>query len=158
MALGPRARHVRQHRRVLGRRCRRGQQTSVDLVDTSGPALRTAERNLAHNRFIGAVRTCTVHTSTGDTFVEMDRLRRREQRFDLVVLDPPSFAQRESDVANAVRAYARLTKAAVGLIERGGSLVQSSCSSRVTADDFFTTVHEAAALAGVELPRDPANR
>jgi 23S rRNA (cytosine1962-C5)-methyltransferase len=92
-----------------------------------------------------------VHTSTGDAFVEMERLRRREQRFDLIVIDPPSFAQREVDVPNAVRAYARLTKAAVGLVEGGGSLVQSSCSSRVTADEFFTTVHEAAASAGVEL-------
>ena len=33
-----------------------GGATSVDLIDVSGPALRTAERNLAHNRFIGAVR------------------------------------------------------------------------------------------------------
>jgi 23S rRNA (cytosine1962-C5)-methyltransferase len=92
-----------------------------------------------------------VHTTTGDAFVEMDRLRRREQRFGLVVVDPPSFAQRSADVPNAVRAYARLTQSAVGLVEQGGSLVQSSCSSRVTADEFFTTVHEAAAVAGFEL-------
>jgi 23S rRNA (cytosine1962-C5)-methyltransferase len=128
-----------------------GGATSVDLVDVSGPALRTAERNLAHNRFIGAVRACTVHTTTGDAFVEMDRLRRRDQRFGLVVVDPPSFAQRSADVPNAVRAYARLTQSAVGLVEQGGSLVQSSCSSRVTADEFFATVHEAAAVAGFEL-------
>ena len=70
-----------------------GGATSVDLIDVSGPALRTAERNLAHNRFIGAVRACTVHTATADAFVEMERLRRRDQRFDLVVLDPPSFAR-----------------------------------------------------------------
>ncbi len=128
-----------------------GGATSVDLIDVSGPALRTAERNLAHNRFIAAVRACRVRTSTGDAFVEMERLRRREQRFDLVVVDPPSFAQRQADVANALRSYARLTKSAVGLVEHGGSLVQSSCSSRVTADEFFTTVHEAAASAGVAL-------
>jgi 23S rRNA (cytosine1962-C5)-methyltransferase len=81
----------------------------------------------------------------------MERLRRREQRFDLVVLDPPSFAQRAADVPNALRSYTRLTKAAVGLVEPGGSIVQSSCSSRVTADEFFATVHEAATSAGVEL-------
>jgi 23S rRNA (cytosine1962-C5)-methyltransferase len=128
-----------------------GGATSVDLIDSSGPALRTAERNLAHNRFITAVRTCKVHTSTGDAFVEMDRLRRRDQRFDLVVVDPPSFARRASDVPTALRAYARLTKSAIGLLERGGSLVQSSCSSRVTADAFFNAVHEAAASAGYAL-------
>jgi 23S rRNA (cytosine1962-C5)-methyltransferase len=124
---------------------------SVDLIDVSGPALRTAERNLAHNRFIAAVRACTVRTSTGDAFVEMERLRRREQRFDLVVVDPPSFAQRLTDVPNALRAYARLTRSAVRLVASGGSLVQSSCSSRVGADEFFTTVYGAAASAGVEL-------
>ena len=128
-----------------------GGATSVDLIDVSGPALRTAERNLAHNRFIGAVRACTVRTSTGDAFVEMDRLRRREQRFDLVVVDPPSFAQRQADVANALRAYGRLTRSAIGLVAPGGALVQSSCSSRVSADEFFATVHEAAGAAGVEL-------
>jgi 23S rRNA (cytosine1962-C5)-methyltransferase len=128
-----------------------GGATSVDLIDASGPALRTAERNLAHNRFIGTVRACKVRTTTGDAFVEMERLRRREQRFDLVVVDPPSFAQRETDVANAIRAYTRLTRSAVGLVEPGGSLVQSSCSSRVTADVFFATVHQAAASAGAEL-------
>ena len=82
------------------------------LVDVSGPALRTAERNLAHNRFIAAVRDCTVHTTTGDAFVEMDRARgRREQRFDLVVLDPPSFARTQTRRRpNALRAYARLTR------------------------------------------------
>ncbi len=128
-----------------------GGATSVDLIDVSGPALRTAERNLAHNRFITAVRGCTVHTTTGDAFVEMERLRRREQRFDLVVIDPPSFAQRQTDVTNALRAYARLTRTAVGLVAPGGALVQSSCSSRVTADEFFATLHEAAAAGGVEL-------
>ncbi len=128
-----------------------GGATSVDLIDVSGPALRTAERNLAHNRFIAAVRACTVHTTTGDAFVEMERLRRREQRFDLVVVDPPSFAQRQTDVTNALRAYARLTRSAVGLVAPGGALVQSSCSSRVTADEFFATLHEAAAAGGVEL-------
>ena len=96
-----------------------GGATSVDLIDVSGPALRTAERNLAHNRFITAVRGCTVHTTTGDAFVEMERLRRREQRFDLVVIDPPSFAQRQTDVTNALRAYARLTRTAVGARRTG---------------------------------------
>jgi len=128
-----------------------GGATSVDLIDVSGPALRTAERNLAHNRFITAVRGCTVRTTTGDAFVEMERLRRREQRFDLVVIDPPSFAQRQTDVTNALRAYARLTRTAIGLVAPGGALMQSSCSSRVTADEFFATLHEAAAAGGVEL-------
>ncbi|HEX4982665.1 MAG TPA: class I SAM-dependent rRNA methyltransferase [Ilumatobacteraceae bacterium] len=128
-----------------------GGATSVDLIDVSDAALRTAERNFAHNRFIAAVRGCAVRTSTGDAFVEMERLRRREQRFDLVVVDPPSFAQRLTDVPNALRAYGRLTKSAVRLVAPGGSLVQSSCSSRVGADEFFTTVREAAASAGVEL-------
>jgi 23S rRNA (cytosine1962-C5)-methyltransferase len=54
-------------------------------------------------------------------------------------------------VPNALRAYARLTRSAVRLVAAGGALVQSSCSSRVGADDFFTTVRGAAASAGVEL-------
>ena len=44
-----------------------------------------------------------------------------------------------------------MTRSAVGLVAPGGALVQSSCSSRVTADEFFATLHEAAAAGGVEL-------
>ncbi len=81
----------------------------------------------------------------------MAALAAGRRRFDIVVVDPPSFASRRDQVPAAVHAYARLTALAVGLLEPGGVLVQASCSTRVTADEFHATVERAARAAGRPL-------
>ena len=78
-------------------------------------------------------------------------MARRGRRFDVVVVDPPSFAARRSSVPAALRAYGRLTAHALALLEPGGLLVQASCSSRVSADEFVDTVFTAARDAGHRL-------
>ena len=79
-----------------------------------------------------------------DAFESLADLRRRGQTFDLVIVDPPAFAKRESEIDNALRAYARLTELALRVTARGGTVALASCSSRVTADQFFATVNRAA--------------
>jgi 23S rRNA (cytosine1962-C5)-methyltransferase len=125
---------------------------SVHLVDQSAPALAAGQRNLAHNLRLREVRECAIHTTVGDAFDVLAALGRRDaERFDLVVLDPPSFASRQSHVDRALRSYAALTRLGVALLRPGGVLVQASCSSRVTADQFFETVLTAARDAGRPL-------
>jgi 23S rRNA (cytosine1962-C5)-methyltransferase len=125
-----------------------GGATSVHAVDASEPTLEVARRNLAHNADVPTVAACTVTTQVADAFDAMGGLARSGRRFDLVVVDPPSFAQRAATVGRAKAAYAKLTKLAIGLIEDGGVLVQASCSSRVSPAEFFDTVTEAAADHG----------
>ena len=124
---------------------------SVHLIDQSAPALETAERNIAHNRQLGEVRRCAVHTTVGDAFEVLATLAQRDERFDIVVVDPPSFASNQAAVDRALAAYARLTRLALAVTKRGGTLVQASCSSRVTTDDFVQTVLDAAASAHREV-------
>ena len=124
---------------------------SVHLIDQSAPALATAERNIAHNRHLGEVRRCAVHTTVGDAFEVLTTLAKRDEQFDIVVVDPPSFASNQAAVGRALAAYARLTRLALAVTKRGGTLVQASCSSRVTADDFVQTVLDAAASAHREV-------
>jgi len=125
---------------------------SVHLVDQSAPALAAAQRNIAHNLRLREVRECAIHTTIGDAFDVLAALGRLEvERFDLVVLDPPSFASRQSHVDRALRAYAALTRLGVALLRPGGVLVQASCSSRVSADQFVETVITAARDAGRPL-------
>ena len=124
---------------------------SVHAVDASAPTLEVARRNLDHNADVPAVAACAVTTQVADAFDAMGALSRAGRRFDLVVVDPPSFAQKAADVGRARAAYAKLTKLAIGLIEDGGILVQASCSSRVTATDFFDTVTAAAEEHGADF-------
>lgn len=129
---------------------------SVLAVDLSAPTLAVAERNLAHNADREAVRRCTVTTEVADAFEALARYGRQHRRFDLVVVDPPSFAQRQLNVPRALDAYARLTALSVALVRPGGTLVQCSCSSRVTDEQFHRTVVHAAAQA--DRPLDVLRR
>ncbi len=122
-----------------------GGAVSVHSVDLSAAALETAERLFALNRGREAVAACEHATTVGDAFAVLELLARRSTTYDLVVIDPPSFATRQSHTAAGLHAYARLTRLGLAVLRPGGLLVQSSCSSRIAADDFFHTVHRAAA-------------
>jgi 23S rRNA (cytosine1962-C5)-methyltransferase len=124
---------------------------SVLAVDLSAPTLAAGEHNMSLNAHLDAVRACEFATEVGDAFEVMVRLAREGRDFDIVVVDPPSFAQRQANVEGALRAYTRLTHLALRLVRRGGTLVQASCSSRVSAEQFFDTVLDAADDAGRPL-------
>jgi 23S rRNA (cytosine1962-C5)-methyltransferase len=125
-----------------------GGAAEVVSVDASAPTLAVAERNMAHNLDLPAVRSCRHSVLTGDAYEVMDRLRRARERFDVVVVDPPSFAQRQESIERALHAYGQLTERAVGLLREGGLLVQASCSSRVGADEFHAAVRAGVLRAG----------
>lgn len=124
---------------------------SVHSVDLSAAALEAARANFGHNQKVPAVRACRLDTTVGDAFAVLAALAAAGERYDVVVVDPPSFAHSSAGVAGARRAYRRLSGLAVGLVADGGLLVQASCSSRVGADDFFAEVHAGAAGAGRRL-------
>lgn len=123
---------------------------SVHLVDLAAPAIEAARRNIEHNLRLREVRDCQVRTTVGDAFDVMQELGRSSataDRYDVVVVDPPSFAQNQASVDRALRAYGKLTRLAVALVRPGGMLVQASCSSRVDTDAFANTVHDGARRA-----------
>ena len=128
-----------------------GGATRVTSVDQSEPALAAAERNFAHNASLPNVRHCERDSIVGDAYEVMDRLVQRRKHYDIVVVDPPSFAQRKSNVDRALHAYGQLTQRAVQLTRPDGLLVQASCSSRITEEQFFATVRGSAQRAGYDL-------
>jgi len=129
---------------------------SVTAIDISEPTLAVAARNLGYNAQLPAVAACTYKPVVADAFREMEKVQRRGEKFDIVIIDPPSFARRAFETERAISAYSKLTDLGVRLVQRGGLLVQSSCSSRVTADDFYATVARAAGRA--ERPLDELRR
>jgi 23S rRNA (cytosine1962-C5)-methyltransferase len=128
-----------------------GGATEVHSVDLSLPAIEAAERNMVHNAGNPAVAAAKHIGHHGDAFEVMSRMQREGEQFDLVIIDPPSFAQKQASVDGALKAYRGLTKLGLALTAPGGILVQASCSSRVTEDDFFDIVFSTAAAEGVEL-------
>ncbi len=112
--------------------------TEVVSVDISAKALEMATDNGQLNTHKGSHRTIAM-----DAFQAMEQLHREGERFDVVVIDPPSFAKNAKEVDRAKKSYARLAKLAVTLVVDNGILVLASCSSRVSSDAFFKINEEA---------------
>jgi 23S rRNA (cytosine1962-C5)-methyltransferase len=129
----------------------RGGAPEVTSLDASAPALAAAKRNFYLNRHIPAVAAAHHALLEADAFDALSDLHRERRRFDLVIVDPPSLAAQRGHLESALQAYARLTNLALGVLAPAGALVMCSCSARVGADEFFSTVSGAAARAGRPL-------
>lgn len=125
--------------------------SQVHSVDLSPHAVAETARHLEMNRSIPAVRRLRHRGIVGDAFEVLAQLERGGEHYDVVVVDPPSFANRRADVAGALRAYSTLTDRAVRLVRPGGMLVQASCSSRVQGEDLERSMHSGAARSGRRL-------
>ncbi|WP_246109045.1 class I SAM-dependent rRNA methyltransferase [Seonamhaeicola algicola] len=104
----------------------------VTSLDISKQALEIAVANGKLNTYTG-----THKTIAGDAFEALNKLIKNQVTFDVVVIDPPSFAKQASEIALAQKKYAQLAELGEKLTAKNGLLVLASCSSRVTANVFF---------------------
>lgn len=105
--------------------------SEVFCVDASGFALDGVERNAALNG-IAEKMTCV----EGDVFEALKELKAAEERFDVIVADPPAFIKRKKDLKNGEGAYRRLNEQAMRLLSKDGILVSASCSMHLPEDDL----------------------
>ncbi len=117
----------------------------VTSVDISKQALENASENAKLNSYSGKHKTIA-----GDAFEIMQKFISGEKTFDVVVIDPPSFAKSKKEIEKAKIKYKQLAELGVQLTAKGGVLVLASCSSRVSASEFFR-INEAVLNA---QPRD----
>lgn len=108
-------------------------------IDVGEEVVARARRNADLNGLGGACRF-----EAGDAVEALARLREAGERFDLIVLDPPSFTRSKKGVAAARRAYVDVNRKAMRILERGGILATSSCSHHITEPTFLECVQEAA--------------
>ena len=78
----------------------------------------------------------------------VEYLKNIEDKYDLIILDPPAFAKHHKVLGNAMQGYKRLNARALAQIKSGGLLFTFSCSQAVSKELFRTTVFSAAAIAG----------
>ena len=71
-----------------------------------------------------------------------------DNKYDLIILDPPAFAKHRGALHNALKGYMRLNAKGFEAIKKGGILFTFSCSQVVTKDNFRNAVFTAAAQAG----------
>lgn len=128
----------------------RGGATEVVSVDISRPAITSIDHNLALNANAPWAAPGRHRGIVGDAYDVLADLK-REAPFDVVVVDPPSFAKRAAERDRALDAYTRLARAAVAVCAPGGTVVMASCSSRVSADQFERAISEGASAAGRPL-------
>ena len=122
-----------------------GGAASVLAVDSSAKATTLAKANADLN---GAA---NVTVETADAFEKLDALAAAGERFGMVILDPPKFARSRASLDDALRAYHRINRVAVGLLEPGGILVTCSCSGSVSRDDFLQMLAGVAQRSGRPL-------
>jgi 23S rRNA (cytosine1962-C5)-methyltransferase len=114
---------------------------SVCDLDISRHALDSSRRNFELNQKTARVTGCRHELVQADAF---EWLRQGDERkFDLVILDPPSLAKRESEREGALGAYGALATAGIQRLNTGGVLLTCSCSAHVRTDEFFSVVRAA---------------
>ncbi|MFK7809780.1 MAG: class I SAM-dependent rRNA methyltransferase [Saprospiraceae bacterium] len=104
----------------------------VISLDISAQALEMAKENAALNQLTNRHKTMAV-----DAFEGLKKLKREGKSFDLIIIDPPSFAKQASEIEVAKTQYQRLALLGAALVKNNGILLLASCSSRIKADDFY---------------------
>ncbi len=119
---------------------RAGGAESVLEIDVNTQAQAAALKNWELNCGAREIQANRFRQVQGDAFEQLASLNRQGEQFDLVILDPPAFASRKQNKANALQAYLRLARAGAKCTREGGLLVAASCSSQVRADEFYRAV------------------
>ena len=119
----------------------RGGAKLVHSVDVSQKAIDLVRSNVAHNFGENAP-----HEAFAEEAFEF--MANNQNKYDLIILDPPAFAKHRDAVKNALRGYQRLNAKGIQSIRPGGILFTFSCSQAIDKDMFRLAVFSAAAQVG----------
>lgn len=110
---------------------RMGAASEVVAIDGSPRAIALARANAQLNG------ESSIRFVERDGFEALDELVIAREKFGAIVLDPPKFARNRGSLPEALRAYHRLNRQAVNLLEPGGILITCSCTGAVSREDFL---------------------
>lgn len=110
----------------------------VTSLDISEQALELAQQNAELNPHPG-----NYIRLVGEAFQTLRKLVQQGKKYDIVVIDPPSFAKSEKEKETALKKYTELTELGTSLTIKEGILVLASCSSRISEEEFRDAHREA---------------
>ncbi len=119
----------------------------VISVDSSALALDTLKRNMELNNF----NNIPHRLIQSDVNKQLRAFREVNEKFDVIILDPPKYAPSRSALTKASRAYKDLNRMAMLLLDEGGLLATYSCSGAVDISMFKQIIAWAALDAGKEV-------
>ncbi|MEX0740604.1 MAG: class I SAM-dependent methyltransferase [Pseudohongiella sp.] len=122
----------------------KGGAAHVTNVDSSAPTLELAGQNLALNGFD----TDQADLVQANVFEYLRELKSKNALYDLIVLDPPKFAETKHQFKKAARAYKDIALQAAQLLNPGGTLVSFSCSGAIDPALFQKITADALLDAG----------
>jgi 23S rRNA (cytosine1962-C5)-methyltransferase len=124
-----------------------GGAAAVTLVESSADALALAGENLALNGFPAD----RAELLEADVFGALRGFRDQARAFDLIILDPPKFAEARSQLMRASRGYKDINRLALKLLRPGGLLFTFSCSGLMNVELFQKIVADGAIDAGCDV-------
>ena len=119
----------------------------ITNVETSEPANDLASKNIQLNKLDES----KIEFINEDVFKVLRKFRDERKSFDVIVLDPPKFAESASQVQKASKGYKDINLLAIKLLNPGGILFTFSCSGHITPDLFQKIVAGAAIDSGREV-------
>jgi len=114
-------------------------------IDISDTAIERARVNSVINQ------TNNIEFAQGDVFDILKEYSAAGKRFDVVILDPPSFTRSRKNVRSALKGYKTINGLALTIIREGGFLMTASCSHHVTEESFLETIDESSRRSGRKL-------
>jgi 23S rRNA (cytosine1962-C5)-methyltransferase len=119
----------------------------VTQVEASASAIELSLKNIKLNN----LNLSSVENINGDVFEVLRKFRDERKTFDLIILDPPKFAESASQIQKAGRGYKDINLLALKLLNPGGTLFTFSCSGHISSDLFQKIVAGAALDSGREV-------
>lgn len=112
---------------------------SVEIVDISKEALEFARKNVELNGYLGRC-----HFICENAFNLLKKHDENNEKFDVVILDPPAFTKSKDTVKDAIKGYKEINLRAMKIIRPGGFLITCSCSQHIHPDAFLNIIKDAA--------------
>jgi 23S rRNA (cytosine1962-C5)-methyltransferase len=116
--------------------CARAGAADVSGIEENPENIATAKRNASRNEL-------KARWIEQDVFQFLRSAEKAQAQYDLIVLDPPSFARTKSALGSALRGYRELHMRAFRLLSKDGLLATFSCSHHVNDTAFLDTITDA---------------
>ncbi len=113
--------------------------SEVQCVDSSAQALEWLQENATLNNVQDKIKLLNE-----DAFKALVRLHEAQEKFDVIILDPPAFVKKRKDFKEGFNAYRRLNELAMRLLTTDGILISASCSMHLQRDDLRDVLSAAA--------------